>query len=106
MRGRAAIIGAGRMAGDQDAVRWALPGGTWAVSIDQYTCITEKMYAVLTPNSSIPATASSGPIICQGRWSISPDAPRVLIESSEKSKASMGESRAPSHKYAPAQITL
>src|SRR5262245_50469104 len=67
------------------AVRCAqlLRRATWAVSIDQYVCITEKMYAVLTPNSSIPYTASNGPISCQGRWSVSPDAPRVLIESSE-----------------------
>jgi hypothetical protein len=68
--------------------------------MDQYTCITEKRYAVLTPNSSIPSTASSAPIKFQGRCSVSPDAPRVLIESNEKNKASMGESRAPSHKYA------
>jgi hypothetical protein len=66
-------------------------GVACAVSIDQYTCITEKRYAVLTPNSSIPSTASSAPIICQGRCSVSRDAPRVLIESSEKSKASMGD---------------
>ena len=80
--------------------RQPLLGVACAVSIDQYTCITEKRYAVLTPNSSIPSTASSAPIICQGRCSVSPDAPRVLIESSEKNKASVNEPRAPSHKYA------
>ncbi|MGB9216837.1 MAG: hypothetical protein WCC42_16635, partial [Pseudolabrys sp.] len=80
--------------------RQPLLGVACAVSIDQYTCITEKRYAVLTPNSSIPSTASSAPIICQDRGSVSPDAPRVLIESSEKNKASVSESRAPSHKYA------
>src|SRR5215470_14962061 len=73
-------------------------------SIDQNTCITAKMYAALTPNSSIPSTASRAPISRQCRCSVSPDAPRVLIESTEKSKASIGESRAPSHKYAAAQI--
>src|SRR5215475_7928310 len=77
---------------------------TCAASIDQYTCITAKMNAALTPNRSIPSTASKAPIICHGRCSVSPDAPRVLIESRENSKASMGESRAPSHKYAAAQI--
>src|SRR6516162_7577445 len=47
------------------------------------TCITAKTYAVLTPNSSIPLTASRAPIICQGRCSVSPDAPRVDIASTE-----------------------
>ena len=75
-----------------------------AVSIDQYTCITENRYAVLTPNSSIPSTASSAPIICQGRCSVSSDAPRVLIESSEKNKASVDESRAPRGGQDEAQI--
>jgi hypothetical protein len=56
---------------------------TCAVSIDQYTCITAKMYAALTPNSSIPSTASRAPIICQCRCSVSLDSPRVLIESTE-----------------------
>jgi hypothetical protein len=57
--------------------RHPLLGVACSVSIDQYTCITEKRYAVLTPNSSIPSTASSAPIICQGRCSVSPDAPRL-----------------------------
>src|SRR5262249_41580159 len=78
--------------------------GTYLASIDQYTCITANTYAGLIPNSSIPLTASRAPIICQGRCSVSPDAPRVDIASTEESKASMGESRAPSHKYAAAQI--
>jgi hypothetical protein len=56
---------------------------TCAASIDQYACITAKMYAALTPNSSIPSTASKAPIICQCRCSVSPDSPRVLIESTE-----------------------
>src|SRR5262249_43513753 len=58
-------------------------GVTYLASIDQYTCITAKTYAVLTPNSSIPLTASRAPIICQGRCSVSPDPPRVDIESTE-----------------------
>jgi hypothetical protein len=56
-------------------------GFACAASI-QYPGITEKWYAVLTPNSSIPSAASSAPVICNGRRSVSPDAPRVLIESS------------------------
>ena len=63
--------------------RQLLLGVTWVASIDQYPCITAKMYAVLTPNSSIPSTASRAPIIFQCRCSVSPDAPRVLIESTE-----------------------
>ena len=63
-----------------------------------------KRNAVLTPNSSIPLTASRAPINYQCRCSVSPAAPPVLIESTEKRKASNGESRAPSHKYAAAQI--
>jgi len=59
---------------------------------------------VLTPNSSIPSTASRAPINCQCSCSVSPDEPRVLIESAEKRKAPKGESRAPSHKDAVAQI--
>src|SRR5262245_5429688 len=58
-------------------------GVTYLASIDQYTCITAKTYAVLTPNSSIPLAASRAPIICQGRCSVSPDPPRVDIESTE-----------------------
>ena len=73
-------------------------GVTWAAIIDQYPCPTVKSHAVLRPNNSIPLTASRAPINCQCRCSVSPDAPRVLIESMEKSKASRGESRAPSHK--------
>src|SRR5262249_55805027 len=42
--------------------------------------------------------------VLAGGYRKEPDAPRVLIESMEKSKASRGESRAPSHKYAAAQI--
>ena len=79
-------------------------GVTCAAIIDQYACPTVKSHAVLRPNRSIPLTASRAPINCQCRCSVSPDAPRVLIESMEKSKASRGESRAPSHKYAAAQI--
>src|SRR5262249_15936228 len=86
------------------AARQLWLGVTCRPSIGQYPCITAKMYAVLTPNSSIPSTASRAPITCQCRSSVSPDAPRVLIESREKSKASLGESRAPSQKYAAAQI--
>ena len=70
---------------------------TCAAIIDQHPCPTVKSHAVLSPNSSIPLTDSRAPINCQCRCSVSPDAPRVLIESMEKSKASRGESRAPSH---------
>jgi hypothetical protein len=35
-------------------------------SIDQFSCITAKTYAVLTPNSIIPLTASRPPTICRG----------------------------------------
>ena len=56
---------------------------TCASSIDQQACITAKMYAALTPNSSIPLTASRAPIICQCCCSFNPDAPRVLMESTE-----------------------
>src|SRR5262249_38843080 len=63
--------------------RQLLLGLTRAASIDQYTCITAKMYAALTPNTSNPPTASRAPIIRQRGCSVSPDAPRVLIESTE-----------------------
>ena len=63
--------------------RQSLLGVARAVSTDQYICITAKMYAVLTPNRIIPLTASSAPINRQGRCSVSPDAPRVLVDSSE-----------------------
>ena len=59
------------------------PSVTYLASIDQYSCITAKTYAVLTPNSIIPLTASRPPITCQGRCSVSPDAPSVAIESME-----------------------
>jgi len=40
-----------------------LLGVVCAASIDQYTCITAKMYAVLTPNNRIPSNAFRAPII-------------------------------------------
>ena len=45
--------------------------------------MTEKMKAVLIPNSSIPLAASKAPNICQCGWSVSPEAPRVAIVSTE-----------------------
>src|SRR5215470_13539479 len=66
-----------------DPTRHPLLVVTYLASIDQYTCITAKRYAVLTPNSIIPLTASRPPIICQGRCNVSPDAPSVAIESKE-----------------------
>jgi hypothetical protein len=39
----------------------------WRFMRPHNTCITAKTYAVLTPNSSIPLTASRAPIIRQGR---------------------------------------
>src|SRR5262249_25364842 len=46
------------------------------------------MYAALTPNSSIPSTASRAPIIRQCGSSVSPDAPRVLIDPTECTQSS------------------
>src|SRR5215472_12874284 len=43
------------------------------------------MYAVLTPNINTPATPSNAPISCQCWCSVNPEAPRVVIESIEKS---------------------
>src|SRR5262249_46779911 len=63
--------------------RHLLLEATCASSIDQHACITAKMYAALTPKRSIPFTASRAPIIRQCCCSVSPDAPRVLIESTE-----------------------
>ena len=88
----------------QTVARQLFLGATCSAIINQCPCATVKSHAVLIPNSSIPLTDSRAPINCQCRCSVSPDAPRVLIESMEKSKASVGESRAPSHKYATAQI--
>ena len=48
-----------------------------------YSCINEKMKAVLMPKSNIPSAASNAPIIRQPPSSISPEAPRVVIESTE-----------------------
>ena len=45
--------------------------------------LTVKMNAVLIPNKSTPSAASSAPIICQCGCSITPEAPRVAIESTE-----------------------
>jgi len=61
-------------------------GATRAAIIDQCPCATVKSHAVLTPNSSIPLTDSRAPINCQCRSSVSPDAPRVLIESMERAR--------------------
>ena len=48
-----------------------------------YSCINPKMNAVLIPKSNIPSAASNAPIIRQLRSSISPEAPRVVMESTE-----------------------
>jgi hypothetical protein len=48
------------------------------------------------PNVSMPPAASSASINRQCRASISPDAPRVVIESSEYSTASGSEATVPS----------
>jgi hypothetical protein len=51
----------------------------------------------LTLNSSTPSAASSPPpIIRQRRSNVSPEAPRVVIESTERIAIS-GDSSAPSH---------
>lgn len=55
------------------------------------------------PNSSIPFAASSAPIILRCCRTMTPDAPRVVIQSTEYNIASASESTAPSNKYAPAQ---
>jgi hypothetical protein len=44
------------------------------------------MKAVLIPNSSMPSAASSAPISCQCGCSITPEAPRVAIESTDCAK--------------------
>src|ERR1700729_296724 len=67
-------------------LRQLLLGVTRAASIDQYACMTAKIYAALTPNSRIPSTASRAPIICQYGCSVRPEAPRVLIEGSKNGK--------------------
>ena len=57
--------------------------GGWRWKDGAYSCITEKMKAVLIPKSNIPSAASNAPIIRQPRSSISPEAPRVVMESTE-----------------------
>jgi hypothetical protein len=52
-------------------------------TMDQHDCITEKIKAVLMPNNNMPSTASSAPMIRQCDSSISPEEPRVDIESTE-----------------------
>jgi hypothetical protein len=52
-------------------------------NIGQNTCSTANMKAVLMPNRSMPSAASSAPIISQWCCRISPEAPRVVIESTE-----------------------
>src|SRR5262249_50613697 len=76
-------ISTGRHGTGAAAERQLLLEARCASSIDQNACMTAKMYAALTPTSSIPLTASRAPIIRQCCSSASPDAPRVLIESTE-----------------------
>ena len=84
----------GRCQGERDRYSGELPGQAALptgqaqsrvslLSMGQYACIAVKMNAVLMPNKSIPSVASSAPIICQWRSSISPEAPRVLRASTE-----------------------
>ena len=44
------------------------------VNNGQYSCMTAKMKAALMPNSSMPSTASSAPIIGQCREIVTPEA--------------------------------
>jgi hypothetical protein len=46
-------------------------------------CNTVKMKAVLMPNSNIPSVDSHAPIIRQSGSSINPEAPRLVMETTE-----------------------
>ena len=49
----------------------------------QWAYIIATIEAVLMPNSNIPSIPSSAPNNWQWRSSVSPEAPRVLIEATE-----------------------
>jgi hypothetical protein len=65
-------------------------------NLPQASVMTAARNAVLMPNNSTPLAASSAPIIFQLLSSFNPEAPRVVIESTEYSMASAGVSTAPS----------
>lgn len=56
----------------------ALPSRIWSMRI-----MIVNAKAVLMPNSSMPSAASSAPSICHSPLRTSPEAPRVVIESTE-----------------------